>query len=63
MDPEACWADIVCSMKALCTTPANDHLRLPTDDLIAREKLAEMLDSLAGWIRKGGFVPTPEEWR
>ena len=60
MDPEALWADIVWSMRALCTTPATDHLRQPQDDFDAREELATQLCDLAEWIRKGGFVPTPK---
>lgn len=59
MDPEAVWADIVWSMTALCTTRETDHLRLATDDLEAREELAQHLVDLAEWIRKGGFVPRP----
>ena len=53
MDPDACMRDIQDLLE-------QDQEAIDGDaEDIDREHLAALLESLAAWIRKGGFLPLP----
>ena len=49
MDPNATW-------QMLCE--ALQELEAHPDDIDIRERVVELLEALAAWLRKGGFPPT-----
>jgi hypothetical protein len=49
MDPNATW-------QMLCE--ALHELEANPDDTDSRERVVELLEALAAWLRRGGFPPT-----